>query len=178
MAVHPASLLAQLVEFGHAPRPTRPLPPEWQVAYDAVRFTHGTRQDRMEAFAHATESSPNAYVLMVDLLEAMQRDPGPLPPEPQPITSFPRPHPLYPQFGRSHTDVLNFLASNGPATTPQLARFMAHSSRSKPITPDRTRRIAGDLKLSGLIARGDGNIPGRTALYHITKKGRDYLGSN
>ncbi len=41
LEAHAPRLIAQLLEYGFAPVPPAPLPPEWQHVYEAVRDVRG-----------------------------------------------------------------------------------------------------------------------------------------
>lgn len=77
----------------------------------------------------------------------------------------------FPPLSENHIVILEYLATSGPAKTPQL---IAASNKF----PDTVRGYINDLLVMDFIERGDGNIPGNVALYHLTSKGRDFLREN
>lgn len=66
------AILGHLIEFGYSPPHTHPaanpLPPEWQLAYDAVMAVRGSRTDRMAAFEEFVRSDAGSFAMKADVL--------------------------------------------------------------------------------------------------------------
>ncbi len=70
LETHAPRLIAQLLEYGFAPVPPAPLPPEWQHVYEAVRAVRGDRDARHRAFLHCLSAIPSGGDIYFAVLEA------------------------------------------------------------------------------------------------------------